>query len=235
MSYHDRDNIISTKICSLFYSLKTSTYDEVAPKIEYWIECALTEQLTTIDKLVEQVSVIAWTNHDFHASARFLKGFRDAPHRSEQAKLLVDELCARAFRWFLVASAEDFSSDLWDGRIWSHGGKDPIQGVPFVGHLIEYDLLNHELVRRHLVKSLIAHHYTDRDTLAEAARARVIYQLFSVVGKTLLQGLLEPEDVRVCFEILDAQRSRPEGIVKLDETKLEVQCATPPDAPIGTY
>ena len=60
MSYHERDTVIPAKIRSLFTSLTTSTYSEVVPKIEYWIECALNEQLVRVDKLVEKVSPITW-------------------------------------------------------------------------------------------------------------------------------------------------------------------------------
>ena len=215
MSYDNRDTVISAKISSLFSSLSTSTYDEVVPKIEFWIGYALTEQLTTVDKFVGQVSVIAWANHDFHPSARFLKDFRDAPHRSDQAKLFVDGLCARAFWWFVVASAEDLSMDWNPGVVASRGGYGFIQGASFIGHLIERGLLNSELVRRHLVKSLIAHHYGTRGTPEEIVRANAIYRLFNAAGNTLPQGLLDPEDVRVCFERVDTQRSRPEGIILL--------------------
>jgi hypothetical protein len=95
-----------------FSPVSTPTYDEVAPKIEYWIELALTQQLTTVDKLVEYVSDIAWTSHRSPASfARFLQEFRDSPRRSAQARSFVDDLCTRVFRWFIAASAEDLEME----------------------------------------------------------------------------------------------------------------------------
>ena len=44
--------LITDNICYLLYSLKSSTYDEIAPKAEHWIEFVLTEPFTTIDDLV---------------------------------------------------------------------------------------------------------------------------------------------------------------------------------------
>jgi len=229
MSYHNRNTVISAKIRTLFYSLGASTYDEVAPKIEYWIECALTEQFTTVDKLVEEISDIAWACQDFHPGSQFLREFRDAPHRSEKAKSFVDELCARVFWWFVAISTENLSMDWNWGAVAMRGGRGFIIGASFVGYLIERGLLNNELVRRHLVKSLTAHHYVSRGKNEEIVRANAIYRLFSVAGNTLLQGLLDPEDVQVCFETLDAQNLRP-AIEGLDAARLEVRCATPPGA-----
>jgi hypothetical protein len=84
-------------------------------------------------------------------------------------------------------------------------------------------LLSHDLVRRHLVKPLVAHHGYN------IHRARAIYQLFVAAGKTLFQGLLEPEDVKVCFETLDTSASRA-GIEGYDAARVDVRSNFCPDA-----
>ncbi|KAF9642438.1 hypothetical protein BDM02DRAFT_3193259 [Thelephora ganbajun] len=48
----------------------------------------------------------------------------------------------------------------------------------------------------------------------------MVYQLLIATGNTLLQGLLEAEDVWVCFEMLDAQTSAGK-ILGFDATKLK--------------
>ena len=202
--FHNRGHYIALKICSLFTSLTRapSEYDEIAPKIEYWIEYVLREQFTTVDELVEGVSCVPWDQGGSCASiARFLKEFRDAPHRSEQARPFVDKLCVHVLRWFAIASVEDLS---WNSGCIARGnGSGFVRAASFVGHLIERDLLSHDLVRRHLIKPLIVHHNADPDYV-ESVRTNAIYQLFITAGKSLLRGLLEPEDVRVCFDILNA-------------------------------
>jgi hypothetical protein len=96
--------IVSSQIYCLFTCLDTPTYDEVAPKLEYWTELALTQQLATVGKLVERVSEIAWTSYRSPASfARLLKQFRDSPRRSTQAGSFVDDLYTRLFLLFLAA------------------------------------------------------------------------------------------------------------------------------------
>ena len=108
------------------------------------------------------------------------------------------------------------------GTVTSGGGHGFIEAALFVGHLIQRGLLDHNLVRLHLIKPLTAHYYSLLDTPAETVRANAICVLFDVAGFTLVQGPLEPEDVRVCFEILGAQSSRPGGTKGLSATKLEV-------------
>jgi len=221
--------VIASKISSLFYSLEPSMYHEVASKVEFWTEYALTEHWITVDQLVEEVSLLAWQNHRSHASvARFLVEFRDAPHRSDQAKSFVDELCLYVLRWFAAASAENLSGqsrESWypcDGsRVAAWGGGGFIGAASFVGYLIEWGLLGHELVRRHLVKPLIAHRYGDRDDAQKSVRVMAIYQLFVAARSSLLQGLLEPEDVQACFKILETKISL-DGIVRPDVAKLNV-------------
>ena len=247
--YHNREAVIIRKICSLIHFLNPTTYNEIATKIEYWIEYGFTEHSTTVDELVEQVSLVPWAPHSSHASVvRFLKEFRDAPHRSKQAKSFVDKLCPHVLRWFAAASAEDLEPG---NRIVVYyevvmgGWEGFVRAASFVGHLVEWDLLSHELVRRHLVKPLIAHHYIDPEPdisnvtqvdarcvskykrvsvhdSGKAARVNAIYQLFLVAGNTLLQGLLEPEDVQACFRALDTKLSLA-GAVELDPSKLNVQ------------
>jgi hypothetical protein len=220
--YHNRQFVLATKICNLFCSLTSSTYDEIAPKAEYWIEYVITEQLTTTGDLVERVSSMAWANRGSRSDiSRFLKEFRDAPHRSEPLRSFVDELCLHVLRWFAIAAADDLNF-YWNGPSVACGGKDGFLRVAlFVGNLIECGLFGHDLVRRHLIKPLVTHHDYDSN------RARAIYQLFVVAGETLLQGLLEPEDVEVCFEILD---TLDEEGAELDTTRLEVRCDSRFDA-----
>lgn len=115
VGYHHRGIVIGTRIRSLFHSLGPSTYDEISPKIEYWIEYALTEQSVDADELVEQLSFMAWGGCSSSADvARFLKEFHDAPHCSEQARSIVDKLCEHVLRWFAAASAEVLKVWRWD-------------------------------------------------------------------------------------------------------------------------
>ena len=92
--YHHHKTVLATNISDLLCALGPSTYDEVAPKIEYWIEHVITERFMTADDLVEQLSPLAWKpspeNHR-PAIPRFLKEFHDAPNRSKGAKSFVDE------------------------------------------------------------------------------------------------------------------------------------------------
>ena len=233
MPYYDNRGIgASTKIHQLF-SYLDAQYDEVAPKLEYWIELALTQQFTTVDKLVEEVSSLPWTGSRSPASfTRFLKEFRNSPRRSAQARSFVDELCTRVFWWFAAASAEDLgmNNNEYINAIARYGGSGFIEAASFVGHLIECGLLDRELVRLHLIKPLTTHHYPSPETPSETVRDNAIRRLFVVAGSTLVQGLLEPEDIRVCFEILETQLSRPGGMEGLSTAKLEVWCATQPDA-----
>jgi hypothetical protein len=95
--YHNRKTYIGPKIRSLLISLtnEPSKYDEIAPKIEYWIEYVLREDFLTIDELVEGVSYVAWEQGGSFANvAKFLKEFRDAPHRSEHARSFVTRMCS---------------------------------------------------------------------------------------------------------------------------------------------
>ena len=207
--YHHRGTVIGAKIRSLLRSLGPSTYEEISPKIVYWIEYALVEQSVNVEDLVEQLSSVAW-DHPYGSVAviaRFLEEFHDAPRRSEQARSCVDGLCSHVLLWFAAASAQDityYSGPLVVGT----SGSDSFRKVAsFVGHLIKYGLLSHNLVRRHLVKPLVTHHSTDRNNGGEFVRANAIHQLFVAAGDTLLHGLLEPEDVQVCFKLLDVNIS----------------------------
>jgi len=227
--YHNRQPILATNISDLLYSLNSSTYDEIAPKVEYWIEYVLREGFTTVDELVGGVSSRVWGQGGFHV-ARFFKEFFDAPHRSEQARSFVEKLCRHVLRWFAVASAENFSAHLGYGYVSKGGGDGLIFAASFVGPLIKYGLLDHDLVRQHLIKPLIAHHYADSNSTMKSVRASAVYQLFIAAENTLLQGLLEPEDVQACFELLDTQFYRPtNGVVEPDAEKLKVRCEFHPD------
>jgi len=205
--YHNRQPVLATNICSLLYSLSSSNYDRIAPKIEYWIEYTITEQFTTVDDLVERVSSVAWSASGSPPDiSRFLREFRDAPHRSKGTKPFVDELCLHILRWFAVASTDAFPKYSYpdDGSVPIGRGEGFICAASFVGHLIECGLLSDELVRRHLVKPLTTHYFEEnRYDPRTHYRTRAIYKLFTVAGSTLVQGLLEPEDVQTCFEIFD--------------------------------
>jgi len=222
--YHNRQSVLAANISKLFCSLSSAGYDEIAPRIEYWIEYAITEQFTTIDDLVERVSSVAWNNIDPHSNiSRFLKEFGDAPHRSEGAKSFVDKLCLHVLRWFSIASTDVFpGGNYWDVSIG--GAEGFMRAASLVGHLIERGLVSNELVRRHLVKPLTTH-YFEKNKYDDATyyRTRAIYQLFIVAGNTLLQGLLEPGDVQVCFEILHTYTTINQ-VPKLDTAKLDVRC-----------
>ena len=233
--YHNRQLVLATKIYSLLCSLSPLTYDEIAPKIEYWIEYVTTEQFTTTGDLVERLLPIAWDCDKSYYIARFLKEFRDAPCRSECMRSFVDDLSIQILRWFAIAAADNFSSsdfspnDMYFSSsvywkfITSGGSIGFPRAASFVGHLIECGLLNHDLVRRHLIKPLIAHHGYN------IHRARAIYQLFVAAGKPLLRGLLEPGDVKVCFETLETEASRA-GIGGFDAARLNVRRDSRSDA-----
>ena len=235
MSYQNRDVSASAKIYTLFFALDLKTYDEVAQKLEYWIETVLSQRFTTVAKLVEYVSTIAWTTHKSPASlARFLKEFRDSPRRSAHARSFVDELCTRVFLWFTAASEEDLAMDWYDRNVAKGGGCGFREAASFVGNFIQRDLLNHKLVRQHLIKSLITHYYPSPGTQQEIVRINAIFQVFVVAGDVLVQGLLEPDDARACFEILETRSPMCGLAVPLSTAKLEVQCVIHPDIPIGS-
>ena len=202
-------------------TLMPSEYDQLTPKIEHWIEYVLRERFATVDELVEGVSYVAWEDGGSYASlGRFLKEFHDAPHRSGQARSFVTELCSHVLRWFAIASVENLSTGRYNSTIASGGGNGFIRAASFIGHLIGCGLLSHELVRQHLIKPLIDH----RDGAGgESVRTNAIYQLFIAAGNTLFQGLFEAEDIRVCFEMLDAQ-STAGKIAEYDAARAEVWC-----------
>ena len=225
--FHNRQIVLATTICNLLYDLGPSTYDEISPTIQYWIDNCLTEQLTTIGDLVERVSPVAWSDRGSHPHiSRFLKEFHEAPRRSEQTRSFVDELCVHILRWFSVASVDDLGTNWCHGLVSSGGGFGFIRAASFVGHLIGCGLLDRELVRRHLSKQLTAHHHND--VVKQAIRANAIYKLFTVSGNTLLQGLLEPEDVQVCFERLETRISLGgvAGLDSWDAVRLNVRCGS---------
>ena len=226
--YH-RQGAVCLKIRSLLISLanEPSKYDQIVPKIEYWIEYVLREGFATVDELVGGVSDVAWEDVEgsFASVGRFLKEFYDTPHRSEQARSFVSQLCPYVLRWFAITSTEDLRPKLVKG--WGTSSSTDsgfISAASFVGYLIEWGLLSHELVQRHLTKPLTNHYDNDEamDTPG-ATRAKAIYQLFIAAGNTLLQGLLAPDDVQACFEILKTWSHRKIGF---DAVKLKVQCAT---------
>jgi len=227
--FHKRGHYVALKIRSLLVSLtkQPSEYDEIASKIEYWIEYVLREQFTTVDELVEGVSQVAWDGSILFANvARFLKEFSDAPHRSEQARSFVDKLCEYVLRWFAIASAGDLPMNPFNHSfsVASGGGSGFLGAASLVGHLIEWGLLCHELVRLHLVKPLVAHHYTDGVDDGRYIRNMAIYRLFVAARNTLLQGLLEPDDVQACFKTLGAKVSL-QGVTGPNAAKVNVRCS----------
>ena len=92
-----------------------------------------------------------------------------------------------------------------------------MRAASFVGYLIERGLLSHELARQHLIKPLISHGDNNYH------RASAIHQLFHTAGNTLLCGLLEPEDVQTCFEVLGPWIGRIGG---LDAVEMQVGLVT---------
>ena len=225
--YHNRKGYICSNICSLLRSLirEPSKYDEIAPKIGYWIEYVLCEDFLTVDELVGEISYVAWdvSSGSFASAGKFLKEFRDAPHRSEQARTFVTQMCSHVLRWFAITSVEGVRDTRWHTvGISIGGGPGFIRAASFVGYLIEWGLLSRELVRRHLTKSLTNHmHGNDSHVNSPGyIRASAIYQLFAAAGNTLLQGLLEPDDVQACFNMLDAWSQRR---VVCNAAELEVQ------------
>ena len=169
--------------------------------------------------------------------ARFLKEFRDVPHRSEQARSFADKLCEHILRWFAIVSVENLSLDEQPDLVGNaRDGGCPIGTASLVGQLIEHDMLSHGLVQRHLVKPLIAHHYSDRDDVERSIRTMAIYHLFNTAGNTLLQGVLDPEDVQDCFKALDVKTSprvRGPDPAKLKvhlSIYLDVSCWLPADS-----
>lgn len=206
--FHNRREPICSKIRSLLISLTKEplNYDEITPKIEYWIEYVLHHRLATVDELVEGISGVAWDDGgSFSVVGRFLKEFNDAPHRSEQARSIVARLPPYVLQWFAIASAEDLWLTSSDGLISRNGGPGFIRAASFIGSLIEWDFLNHELVRQHLPKPLTNHDDNYNHSRSPGTvRANAIYQLFTAAGNNLLQGLIEAEDVRVCLNILNS-------------------------------
>lgn len=221
---HYLGHLFTDKISSMIISLTKEPleYRKIAQKIEFWIEYTFRERIMTVDRLVWGVSLMRWDGGDSYTNVgRFLKEFRDTPHRSEQARSFVDKLCEDTLQTFAIKSAGNVSMGQ-DSSLGPGGAKGFIGRASLIGYFIERGLLSHEFVRRHLVKPLIAHHYTDCDGDQKSVRAMVIYQLFVAARDILLQGLLEPEDIQACFETLDTEISL-EGIAGPDTTKLNVQ------------
>ena len=227
--YHHRKGPICSKIRSLLISLanEPSKYDELAAKIEYWIEYVLREQFATVDELVEGVSGVAWDSGGSSSVGQFFKEFRDAPHRSEQARSFAAQLFPYVLRWFSIAAVEDIWANFPSQSLLMRDATSGfVRAASFVGYLIKWGLLAHELVKRHLIKPLINHNnnfnfdsYYRPQNSPEAVRANAIYKLFTAAEDTLLQGLLEPKDVQVCFGIFDTQR---EWITGFEPAKQQV-------------
>ena len=110
--YHNCKAVLNTNVLGFLYSLRSSTYDKMTPKIEFWIEYIINEGFSTPKDLAEQLSGVAWHSYDINTEIpRFLKAFRDAPGRSEPTRFFVDEFCLRVLRWFAGASTDYFQMD----------------------------------------------------------------------------------------------------------------------------
>lgn len=229
--YHHRRSVIGTKICHLLQRLLSDSYESVSPSVGFWIEHALTEQSMDVDDLVEQVSFMAWTRYGFSRSvARFLREFRDAPHRSEKSKSFVDKFTSRVVLWFAAASAESLTMRAIDQNrtyaVTVGAGEDFIRAASFVGYIVEWDLVSREFVRQNLVKPLISHYYYEEyesERIQRCIRTMAIHRLFVAAKNTLLQGYLEPRDVQVCFDYLDARISL-KGMMGPDPAEINVRC-----------
>lgn len=224
-----RQLVLSSNICDLLYDLSPSTYDEITPKLEFWIEYVLDERFTTATDLARRVSCVAWENRGSPSDvSRFLKEFRDTPTRSQRTRSFVDKLCHYVIRWFAVASSEDLWSNWQAGSVSECGGPGFVRAASFVGYLIQCGLVDHKLVRRHILKPLMAHYYIPSNSMKQTPRAHAIYQLFIAAGDTLLQGLLEPQEVQDCFEKLEIRVSFGEikGVDGFDPAKLNVRCVS---------
>jgi hypothetical protein len=209
-NYHNRQEPICSKIRSLL--------------------TVLCEGFITVDELVEGVSGVAWKDvQGSHANVgRLLREFSDAPRRSVQARSFVSQLSLYTLRWFAIASIENigkYPNGYYVGGSISSGAESGfINAASFIGYLIKWGLLSRQLVQRHLTKPLTSH--LDNDVYEEspgATRAKVVYQLLTVAGDTLLQGLLGPDDVQDCFNMLDA---RPHEKMGFDSAKVKVWCTT---------
>ena len=226
--YHNRKKYLCSQIRSLLLSLTTqqSKYEEITPKIEYWIEYVLREEFLTVEELVEGVSYVAWNANSGHFASigKFLKEFYDAPHRSDQARTFVTRMCTHVLRWFAIASVEGTWDLNWRDGL-AVGGPGFIRAASCVGYLIKSGLLSHELVQRHLTKPLTNYYNNDCSTTQSpgAIRASAIYELFTVAGNTLLHGLLEPDDVQACFSLLYTCNLKTK---QFDVAKIQVRYAT---------
>ena len=128
--YTHRQPVLAENICNLLYSLSSSTYDEIAPKIEYWIEYVLTEPFTTTHDLAERVSSVVWEDRGSKSEiGRFFKELYHAAHRPEQMRSFVDELCLYLLRWFAVASMEDLWKNWSTSPVSKYGGPGFIRTV----------------------------------------------------------------------------------------------------------
>jgi hypothetical protein len=224
--YQNRRLVLASNICNLLHNLSPSTYDEIAPKLDFWIEYVLEEQFTTTDDLANRLSRVAWEKNGSHSDiSRFLREFHDAPNRSERARTFVGELCHSIIQWFSIASAEDLWSSWSEGLVSKDGGPGFIHAAAFVGYLIECGLIRPDLVRRHIFKPLATHYYDPDNFRKQAVRAHAIYQLFLTAGSTLLQGLLEPAEVQDCFQRLETRVSFGDisAMDKFDPEKLTVR------------
>ena len=61
---HNCKTALGDSVGGLLYLLRPSTYDKMTPKIEFWIEYIIKEGFSTPKDLAEQLSDIAWRNHN---------------------------------------------------------------------------------------------------------------------------------------------------------------------------
>lgn len=181
--------------------------------------------MTTVE-LADRLTSVTWDSRGSKPDiSRFLKEFRG---RSEQASAFIDKLCLSILQWFSVASSEVIWGGNWFKSLASeNGGTGLLTAASFAGHLIECGLIDHELVRRYIIKPLTTHYYNKSDFKKQTPRAHTLYMLFTTAGTTLLRGFLEPEEVQECFDKFKTRVAIGSmilsGLNNFDATKLNVQ------------
>jgi hypothetical protein len=106
--YYNPQPVLAVKICGLLRSLDPSTYEEIVPEVEHWVEYFITEQFTSTDDLAERLSSVTW---DHGGSSK-----DSAMHPTVQ-RSFVDGFSIYVLRWSSIAAAEDLSGYWGDSSI----------------------------------------------------------------------------------------------------------------------